>query len=59
MASKEGQSLSSFPPSPKEFEGNPLLIFDKGGFGYINPTIFHDYFAVDPAQANILAVEQK
>jgi pimeloyl-ACP methyl ester carboxylesterase len=61
VAPREGQSLSSFPPSPKEFEGNPLLIFDKGGFGYINPTIFHDYFAqdVDPAQANILAVEQK
>jgi pimeloyl-ACP methyl ester carboxylesterase len=37
------------------------LIFDKGGFGYINPTIFHDFFAedVDPAQANILAVVQK
>jgi pimeloyl-ACP methyl ester carboxylesterase len=37
-APREGQSVStSQPPSPKEFEGKPLLIFDKGGFAYINP----------------------
>jgi pimeloyl-ACP methyl ester carboxylesterase len=62
LAPKEGQSVStSQPPFPKEFEGNPLLIFDKGGFAYINPAIFHDFFVqdVDPAQANILATVQK
>jgi pimeloyl-ACP methyl ester carboxylesterase len=61
-APMEGQSMrTSLPPFPKEFEGNPLLIFDKGGFAYINPTLFHDFLAqdVDPAQANILAVVQK
>jgi pimeloyl-ACP methyl ester carboxylesterase len=62
LAPKEGQSVStSQPPFPKEFEGNPLLTFDKGGFAYINPTLFHDFFVqdVDPAQANILATVQK
>ena len=62
LAPKEGQSVSSSqPPFPKEFEGNPLLISDKGGFAYINPTLFHDFFVqdIDPAQANILAVVQK
>ncbi|MGA9148974.1 MAG: hypothetical protein WBZ36_00240 [Candidatus Nitrosopolaris sp.] len=34
----EGQSMSTIlSPFPKEFEGKPLLIFDKGGFAYINP----------------------
>jgi hypothetical protein len=58
----EGQSMSTtLPPFPKEFEGKPLLIFDKGGFAYINPALFHDFLAqdLDLAQANILAVVQK
>ncbi len=62
LAPREGQTFSTIhPPIPKEFEGNPLLIFDKGGFAYINPTRFHDFLAqdVDPAQANILAIVQK
>jgi pimeloyl-ACP methyl ester carboxylesterase len=58
FAPKNGQSISSFPPSkhPKGF-----LVMDKGGFGYINSTLFHDSFAqdVDPAQAKIMAVVQK
>jgi pimeloyl-ACP methyl ester carboxylesterase len=42
-------------------EGKPLLIFDKGGFAYINPALFHDFFVqdVDQAQAKVLAVVQK
>ena len=61
LAPKEGQSVSNFPPFPKEFEGKTLLIFDKGGFAYINPPVFHDFFVqdVDPATASILAVVQK
>jgi pimeloyl-ACP methyl ester carboxylesterase len=58
---REGQSVSTFPPLSKEFEGKPLLIFDKGGFAYINPAIFHDFFVqnIDQAQAKVLAVVQK
>jgi pimeloyl-ACP methyl ester carboxylesterase len=61
FAPREGQSVSNFPPVPKVFEGKPLLIFDKGGFAYINPAIFHDFFVqdVDQAQAKVLAVVQK
>ena len=62
LAPREGQSLStSQPPFPKEFEGKPLLIFDKGGFAYINPALFHDFFIqdADQAQAKVLAVVQK
>ena len=62
LAPREGQSLStSQPPFPKQFEGKPLLIFDKGGFAYINPALFHDFFVqdVDQAQAKVLAVVQK
>jgi pimeloyl-ACP methyl ester carboxylesterase len=62
LAPREGQSLStSQPPFPKEFEGKPLLIFDKAGFAYINPAIFHDFFVqdVDQVQAKVLAVVQK
>ncbi|MGB8938011.1 MAG: alpha/beta hydrolase [Candidatus Nitrosopolaris sp.] len=62
LAPREGQSLStSQPPFPKEFEGKPLLIFDKGGFAYLNQALFHDFFVqdVDQAQAKILAVVQK
>jgi pimeloyl-ACP methyl ester carboxylesterase len=57
-APRDGQQHGPF---PKEFEGKPLLIFDKGGFAYINPAIFHDFFVqdVDQAQAKVLAVVQK
>ena len=58
FAPKNGQSISSFPPSkhPKGF-----LVIDKGGFGYINSTLFHDSFAQDDdrAQGKIMAVVQK
>jgi pimeloyl-ACP methyl ester carboxylesterase len=62
IAPREGQSMTtSLPPFPKEFEGKPLLIFDKGGFAYINPALFHDFFVqdVDQAQGKVLAVVQK
>jgi len=62
LAPREGQSLMSWRvSSPKEFEGKPLLIFDKGGFAYINPALYPDLLAqdVDPTQANILAAVQK
>jgi len=65
-APMEGQSMSTTVPKvydglPKEFEGKPLLIFDNGGFAYINPTPFQYFLAhdVDQAEANILAVVQK
>ena len=62
VAPREGQSLTTaLPPLPKEFEGKPLFIFDKGGFAYINPTLFHDFFVqdVDQAQAKVQAAVQK
>ena len=41
---------------PKDF-----LIFDSGGFAYINQAAFRDGFAqdVDPTEADIMAVVQK
>ena len=50
---------ASLPPIPRVFEGKPLLIFDKGGFTYIN--LFHDFFVedVDQAQAKVLDIVQK
>jgi pimeloyl-ACP methyl ester carboxylesterase len=61
-APTEGQSMSTvLSPFPKEFEGKPLLIFDNGGFAYINPSLFHGFLAqdVDEAQSNILSIVQK
>jgi hypothetical protein len=65
-APMEGQSMSTTVPKvydglPKESEGKPLLIFDNGGFAYINPDLFRDFLAhdVDQTEANILAVVQK
>jgi pimeloyl-ACP methyl ester carboxylesterase len=61
-APTEGQSMSIvLSPFPKEFEGKPLLIFDNGGFAYINPSLFHSFLAqdVDEAQADILSAMQK
>ena len=60
---KEGQTETTAKnsPFPKVFEGKPVLIFDKAGFAYINPAIYHDFFVqdVDQAQAKILAAVQK
>src|SRR5215471_5344630 len=39
FAPREGISLSTFHNVQKEFEGKPVLIFDKGGIAYINPAI--------------------
>ena len=56
---QEGQSLGYFvDPSkfPKDF-----LMPDKAGLAYINPKLFHDWFAqdVNPARADVMAVVQK
>jgi pimeloyl-ACP methyl ester carboxylesterase len=63
VAPREGQTENAAKnsPLPKEFEGKPLLIFDKGGFAYVNPAIYHDFFVqdVDQAQAKVLAAVQK
>jgi pimeloyl-ACP methyl ester carboxylesterase len=59
FAPDEGQSLSSF-VDVKKFPKD-LLVFDSGGFIYLNPEMFRGAFAqdVDPAEADILAVVQK
>lgn len=59
FAPDEGQSLSDFVDITKYPHG--FLIFDKGGFAYINPLMFHDGFAqdVNASEADILAVVQK
>ena len=59
FAPKEGQSLSNFVDFTKFPKG--FLVFDNGGFVYINPKVFAQAFAqdTDPAQAKVLAAEQK
>jgi pimeloyl-ACP methyl ester carboxylesterase len=59
LAPKEGQSLSNFIDFAKFPKG--FLVFDNGGFVYINPKLFGQALAqdTDPAQAKILAAEQK
>jgi pimeloyl-ACP methyl ester carboxylesterase len=59
FAPGEGQSLSTF-VDPAKFPKD-FLIFDTGGFAYINPRLFHDSFAhdVNSTQANIMATVQK
>jgi pimeloyl-ACP methyl ester carboxylesterase len=59
FAPDEGQSLSNFvdlAKLPKD-----LLIFDSGGFVYINPAMFPGAFAhdIDPAEAAVMAIVQK
>ena len=59
FAPDEGQSLSNFvdlAKLPKD-----LLMFDSGGFVYINPAMFPGAFAhdVDPAEAAVMAIVQK
>ncbi|MDQ6865443.1 MAG: alpha/beta hydrolase [Thermoproteota archaeon] len=55
----EGQSLGSF-VSPSKFPKD-FLMPDKAGLAYINPKLFHDWFAqdVNPARADVMAVVQK
>jgi pimeloyl-ACP methyl ester carboxylesterase len=59
FAPDEGQSLSDFIDITKLPPG--FLMFDKGGFAYINPLMFHDGFAqdVDASESDIMAVVQK
>jgi len=59
FAPKEGQSLSNFIDASKLPKG--FLVFDSGGFIYINPALFHQAVApdTDPAQAKVLASAQK
>ena len=59
FAPNEGQSLGNFIDATKLPKG--FLVFDSGGFIYINPAIFHQAVApdTDPAQANVLAATQK
>jgi pimeloyl-ACP methyl ester carboxylesterase len=54
VAPKEGQTETTAKnsPFPKVFEGKPVLIFDKAGFAYINPAIYHDFFVQDVDQAS-------
>jgi pimeloyl-ACP methyl ester carboxylesterase len=59
FAPNEGQSLSNFVDLKKFPKG--FLVFDNGGFVYINPEVFGQAFAqdVDPAQAKVMAAAQK
>lgn len=59
FAPDEGESLSNFidlaalPPG--------LLVFDSGGYAYINPDMFHQAFAqdVNATESDIMAIVQK
>jgi pimeloyl-ACP methyl ester carboxylesterase len=59
FAPDEGQSLSNFVDVSKLPQG--FLVFDNGGFAYINPLMFRDGFAQDvtPTEADIMAAVQK
>lgn len=59
FAPDEGQSLGNFVDLKKFPKG--LLVFDKGGFVYINPEAFGQVIAqdADPAQAKVIAAAQK
>jgi pimeloyl-ACP methyl ester carboxylesterase len=59
FAPEEGQSLGNFIDLKKFPKG--LLVFDKGGFVYINPEAFGQVIAqdADPAQAKVIAAAQK
>jgi pimeloyl-ACP methyl ester carboxylesterase len=59
IAPDEGESISSFvdhSKSPKD-----LFIVDSGGFIYLNPVFFREYFAhdVDPSETNVMYSVQK
>lgn len=59
FAPDEGQSLPDSIDITKLPPG--FLIFDKGGFAYINPLMFHDRFAqdVNASESDLMAVVQK
>ena len=59
FAPDEGESAVNFVPVESLPPG--LLVFDSGGFAYINPEMFHEYFAqdVNATEAKTLAVVQK
>jgi pimeloyl-ACP methyl ester carboxylesterase len=59
FAPNEGQSLGNFIDPSKLPKG--FLVFDSGGFIYINPAMFHQAVApdTDPTQAKVLAAAQK
>lgn len=59
FAPEEGQSLTNFVDATKLPKG--FLVFDSGGFVYLNPDMFPQAFAqdVDPAQTKVMAAAQK
>ena len=59
FAPNEGQSLSNFVDVTKLPKG--FLVFDSGGFVYLNPEMFPQAFAqdIDVAQAKVMAAAQK
>ena len=59
FAPDEGQSISNFVDPAALPPG--FFIFDSGGFGYINPEIFHEAFVqdVNTTEAEIMAITQK
>ena len=59
FAPEEGQSLGNFVDVTKFPKG--FLVYDIGGFIYLNPNMFPETFApdIDPAQAKVLAAVQK
>jgi pimeloyl-ACP methyl ester carboxylesterase len=58
LAPDEGESAVNFVPVESLPPG--FLVFDSGGFAYINPELFHEYFApdVNATEAKTLAVVQ-
>jgi pimeloyl-ACP methyl ester carboxylesterase len=58
FAPDEGQSLSTF-VSPAKFPKD--FITDSGGFLYINPKLFREFFAqdVNSSEADVMAIAQK
>ena len=59
FAPEEGQSLSNFVDVTKLPKG--FLVYDNGGFVYLNPNMFPQAFAqdIDIAQAKVMAAAQK
>jgi len=59
FAPDEGESTANFVPAESLPPG--LLVFDSGGFVYLNPEMFHEAFVqdVNATEADILAVVQK
>jgi pimeloyl-ACP methyl ester carboxylesterase len=59
FAPDEGESTANFVPAESLPPG--LLVFDSGGFAYLNPEMFHEVFVqdVNATEADTLAVVQK